>query len=161
MKTILKLLVILLVLVIAAVIAAYFYIDTIAKTAIERGSTYALKVDTKLNGASLKILNGQLVLTGLDVSNPQGYKTPHFLDMKTGDVAVTLGSLTKEGVEVGHIKLADIDINLEKVGGKANYQVILDKLKGSETQPPKPEESKGKRYIVKDLSIKSVKVHLL
>lgn len=162
MKKLIKLVLVLVILLIAAGVGVYFYLDTITKTAIEKGSTFALGVNTTLDSASLKVLSGQLVMGGLNVANPQGYDTNHFLNMKNGDVAVSLGSLTKDVVEVPHIRLTDIDLNLEKKNGKANYQVILDNLKGSETSPP-PDKSteEGKRFIVNELSIKSINVHLV
>src|SRR5262245_51670383 len=112
MKTLIKLVLIVIVLVIVAVVGAFIYIDTIAKSAIERGSTHALKVDTKLSSASLKIFKGQLVMDKLNVSNPTGYKSNHFLNLNNGDVAVTLGSLTKDVVEVPYLHLTNIDMNL-------------------------------------------------
>jgi hypothetical protein len=161
MKKLIKLVLVLVILLIVGVVGAYFYIDAITKTAIEHGSTHALGVNTTLNSASLRILQGQLVMGGLNVSNPTGYNTAHFLNMKDGDVAVSLGSLTKEIVEVPHIRLSDIDLNLEKKDGKANYQVILDNLKRGETSPPPDKtDEEGKRFIVKELSIKNVNVHL-
>jgi hypothetical protein len=160
MKKLFKLLVILIVLLIGAAVAAYIYLDTIAKAAIQRGSTYALGVDTTLNSVHLQPFAGELSLNSLEVANPKGYQTNHFLTLKDGDVAVTLSSLTSDLVEVPRIRLADIDMNLEKKDGKANYQVILDNLKGSETQPAPKTEEQGKRYMVRELSVKNVTVHV-
>ncbi len=160
MKRLLQIVAALVILIIVGLVAAFLYIDVIAKAAIERGSTIALGVTTTLNTASLKIFQGQLVMTGLNVANPPGYQTKHFLDLKNGDVAVSLGSLRSDIVEVPHLRLKDIDINLEKKDGKANYQTILDNLKGSETKPAEPAKSEGKRFIVKEVSVKNVVVHL-
>ena len=159
MKKLIKLVVLLLILIVGGAVAAYIYIDVLAKTAIERGSTYALGVNTTLKSTKLKVFDGQLILGGLNVANPQGYKTPHFLTLEDGDVAVSLASLRDDVVHVPHLRLSDIDVNLEKKEGKANYQVILDNLKGSETTTQPPAEE-GKRYIVEEITVKNVKVHL-
>ena len=159
MKKLVKLVLALIMLLIVVCLGAFFYIDTIAKAAIEKGSTAALGVQTKLGSAKLKIFDGQLKMSGLDVANPAGFQSKHFLNLKDGDVAVTLGSLTHDVVEVPHLTLADLDVNLEKKAGKSNYQVILDNLKGSETDSS-PSSKEGKRFIIKNLDIKNVKVHL-
>lgn len=159
MKKLLKLVVVLAVLVIVGVLVALFYVDAIAQTAIEKGSTAAMGVETTLKTAKLKVFKGQLVMDGLNVANPGGYQSNHFLNLKDGDVAVSLGSLTGDVVEVPHLKLDGIDINLEKKDGKANYQVILDNLKGSETDT-KPESKEGKRFKIAELTITNVDVHI-
>src|SRR5262245_37914607 len=128
MKKLFKLVILLIVLVFVVGLGAFFYIDTIAKAAIEKGSTLALGVQTKLNSAKLRILDGQLIMSGLDVANPSGFESKHFLNLKDGDVAVTLGSLDDDVVEVPHLLLSDVDVNLEKKSGKSNYQIILDNL---------------------------------
>lgn len=158
MRKLIKLFVLLIVLIIGGVVAAYIYVDTIAKAAVEKGSTYALGVQTKLDGASVKVFAGQLVMKGLNVANPAGYQAPHFLTLKKGDVAVTLGTLRQPVIELPHLKLNELDVNLEKKEGKANYQVILDNLKKLESGA-KPKDDAGTRYIIKKLTIKKATVH--
>jgi uncharacterized protein involved in outer membrane biogenesis len=160
-KVLLKLLVIVLVLVVVAGVAAFIYIDRIAKAAIERGSTTALGVQTTLGSASVKLFQGGLSLNKLNVANPQGFKSTHFLTLGAGDVTVTLGSLRHDVVKVPSLKLEGVDINLEKGPDKANYQVILANLKknqAGEGQPPEPKAAK--RYIINRLDISNVKVHV-
>lgn len=158
MKTLVRLVIGLVVVAIAGLVAAYFYIDVLAKTAIERGSTYALGVQTDLDSARLNVFGGELSLAGLEVSNPEGFSSPHFLNMKTGDVAVTLGSLRQDVVRVPTLALADIDINLEKKAQRSNYQIILDNLKRLESG--KPADAEGRRYIINDLHIQNVVLHV-
>jgi hypothetical protein len=160
MKKLIRLVVVLGVLIVVGLVAAYLYIDVLAKTAIERGSTYALGVETKLDSARLRIFQGELAMGGLNVANPQGYSSPHFLKMKTGDVAVTLGSLREDVVQVPTLALAEIDINLEKKAQQSNYQVILDNLKKLESDKPAGAEGEGKRYIVNDLQIHKIVLHV-
>src|SRR4051794_6992268 len=160
MRKLIKLFVLLIVLIIAGVVLAFFYIDSIAKAAVERGSTYALGVNTTLKSASVKILDGQFVMKGLEVANPQGYATAHFLSLGTGDVSVTLGSLRQPIIDLPHLKLSKLDLNLERKDGKANYQVILDNLKKLESgsKAPDPKDT-GTRYKIDKLTIRNTNVH--
>jgi hypothetical protein len=158
MKRLLKIVAVLVLLIVVGLVAAYIYIDVIAKSAIERGSTYALGVQTTLESAKLKIFDGQLVMGGLHVSNPQGYEASHFLTMKEGDVAVTLASLRQDTVQVNHLHLIEIDVNLQKKDGKSNYNVILENLKRLETTPDP--DAEAQRYVVNDLQIRNVVLHV-
>lgn len=161
-KRLLALAVVLVVLIVVGVFGVYFYIDSIAKSAVEKGGTYALGVPTKLADADVGLLKGDVGLTGLDVNNPPGYKSASFLTMGQGGVQVSLGTLRKDIVELPRLSLSDIQINLEKNDAKANYQVILDNLKKLESGDPaqKPKEASGKKFVIKQVNISNVKVHV-
>jgi uncharacterized protein involved in outer membrane biogenesis len=163
MRKLLKVVVVLLVLVIGALVAAFFYINTIAKTAIEHGSTYALGVPTTLNSADIKVLRGEFGMNGLNVANPPGFATSHFLTLNDGGVAVSLGTLREEVITLPYFRLDGVDLNLEKKDGKSNYQVILDnlkKLEGESKDPAPKTDEEGKRFILTEVSITNVNVHV-
>lgn len=152
---------VLVVLVAAAGVGIVYYVDSIAKEAVERGGTYALGVPTKLGDADVGLLSGGFDMKKLDVSNPQGYKSASFLSMGEGGVRVSLSTLRQPIVEVPRLALSDIQINLEKSGDKANYQVILDNLKKLESgQPQQQPKGDGKKYVINEVEIKNVKVHV-
>lgn len=162
MKKLIKLALLLVILLVAALVGAVLYIDSIARTGIEKGATYALGVDTKLDKASIGLFSGKFGLSGLEVANPAGFKAPHFLSLGDGSLAVSLGSLNSDKIEVPSFKLSKLDVHLEKVNDKANYQVILDNLKKFESKEEKPAEpaKEGKRYIVKEVVIENVVIHI-
>ncbi len=159
MKRLLKLVAVLVILLVIGVVAAFFFIDRLAKTAVERGSTYALGVETTLESADVRIFKGEFDMGALHVSNPEGFKTPHFLTLDDGGVAVTLGSLREEIIELPTLHLTGIDINLEKQAGKSNYKVILENLKRLSEGKPADAESKT-RYIVREVSMRDINVHV-
>lgn len=146
----------LILLIVIIVVGVFIYIDAIAKSAIERGATYALGVNTSLDSADVQVFQGQVELAKLNVSNPDGYASDHFLDLGTGNMRVTLGSLRQDVVHVPHLRLIGADINLEKKAGAANYQVILDNLKKLQGDQPR----EGKRFIIDELVIRDVDVHV-
>ena len=128
MKKLIKLVAVLLVLLVLATIAVALYIDTIAKTAIERGATYALGVKTTLGSADVGLLSGTFSMGDLTVANPAGFKSPYFTHLGEGDVKVALKTLRQETVELPTLTLTNLDIHLEKKEGEANYDVILENL---------------------------------
>ncbi len=146
------------------VVLAFMSIDSIAKAAIVRGSTYALGVQTTLASADIGIVSGEFTMKGLVVANPEGFESDHFLRLDEGFLAVSLGSLRQDTVEVPTLALTGIDINLEKRGGRANYKIIADNLKrfesgdtaddGAQADAGKP----GKRFVIHEIIIRDVNV---
>ena len=56
------------VLVIAAVLLG---IDSIAKSGVEKGASYALGVETKLESIDVRLLDGQIIMDDLNIANPE------------------------------------------------------------------------------------------
>jgi hypothetical protein len=159
MKKLIKLLVILVALFVIACIGVVIYANTIAKSAIERGATYALGVPTTVSAATIGIVGGEFGLDGLKVANPEGYDQPHFLKLDDADVDLTLRSLLEETVELPNLTLKGLDVNLEKKSDKANYQVILDNLKKFESGDRTPPKD-GKKFVIRTVEISDVVVHV-
>lgn len=153
---------------IVVVAGVMFFIDSIARKGIEQGSTYALAVPTSLRSANVGVLSGKFDMSDLTVSNPQGFDTAHFLQLGQGGVQVSLGTLRGDLVTLPKLELKDIDINVQQSGGKSNVGAILENLKRFESsdepggEKPKGDEAKGegKRFIVNELRIENVKVHV-
>ncbi len=151
--------------VILALVIALVAIDTIARVGVERGASYALDVETNLASADVEVLGGEFSMEQLGVANPEGFTNAHFLTLGQGGVAVTLGTLLKDVVELPHLRMNDLEVWLQKKEGKANYQVILDNLGRFESQEDKPSDQGGppadaKRYIVREVTVEDVNVHV-
>lgn len=152
-------------LVVVAVLVAVAAIDGIARTAIEKGGTYALGAKTGVASVHVGLLSGEFSMNGLTVDNPSGgaFASPHFLTLGKGGVAVTLGTLNKPTVELPSLTLSNLDVNLEKKDGKTNYGAILDHLKqttGGDSKPASKPAADEKRFIIHDLDIQNVTVHV-
>lgn len=165
-----KLLLVLVILVVLVVVlggvALFSYVDKLAKSGIEKGGTYALGVPTTLGSADVGILGGTFSMSDLKVANVTGYPGPHFLSLGDASVAVSLSTLRESTVVLPKFSLDSIDVRLEKKDGAANYNVILDNLKkvsggGGDKPAPQPAPSgEEKKFIINDLSITKVVVHV-
>lgn len=143
-----------------AVVLVWVYIDTLAERGVERGATYALDVPTTLSSADVGVFAGRVELSGLEVSNPQGFSAPHFLTLGNTELNVSLGSLTSDVVEVPALVLSGIDIRLQRTLEGANYKVILDNLKRFESEGQSEPQPEGKKFIIRSVQIRDVKVHV-
>lgn len=146
-------------------VGIYFYIDTIAKTAIEKGATYALGVNTSVGNVSVGITSGKFGIDNLDVDNPEGYDaTKKFFGLGKGELEMSLGSLFADKVEVPRLAFNDINVSLEKKNGKANFDVIMENLGKFENKedktPEDVEQSEGKRFVIDVVEINNVNIHV-
>lgn len=148
------------VLLIVGLVTAYFYLDSIAKAAIERGGAYATGVETEVDSVRLGLFSGRFGMQGFELDNPEGmgFQSDHFLELGEADLAVSIGSLRKDVVVVPRIRLDAIDLNLERRGGKQNFDVILANLEKLSSTEPAPEEAEPQQWIVNDLVITNVRV---
>lgn len=165
MKLIKRLIVVvalLIILVVGLIIFAFTRIDSIFKAAVEQGGTYALGVKTTLASADVQLTQGKVSMSGLNVANPGGYKSDKFFGLGTGSVQVALPTVNQPIIEVPMLNLSDIRVNLEKSGGKANYKLILDNLArlGSGSTEPKPAGGSDKKFIINEVDIRNVVVHV-
>lgn len=167
MKKLIKIIILLIVLVIVLVggliALGVSQIDSLVRRGIEAGGTYALGAPTTLQKADVGILRGTFAMEGLSVGNPKGeWKSPHFLSLAQGGVALNAQSLRGDVVELPKLALGGIDARLERRDGQSNYSVILDNLKklsgDSGKAPPSTSGGGEKRFVVKELEIRDVKV---
>ena len=157
----------LVVVLVIAVVVVFVSIDRIAKTGIEKGASYALAVPTTLDRADVGVFAGTFALDGLEIANPEGFKTPFFFRLDSGGVEVSLASLRSEVVTLPVLRLSDIDVYLDRAGGKSNYGTILENLKRFESDTPKGEtdtpdekEKPGKKFIVNRIEITDITTHV-
>jgi hypothetical protein len=153
-------------LVAVSIFAFLFYINGIARTAIERGSTYALGVDTTLDSARIGLVSGSFRLTGLEVANPPGFEDPRFLGLGQARLNLEMSSLREPAVIIPLFAVDGIEVDLDKQQGKANYEAILENLARFESEeaepepPPEADAEPGKGFIIQEVVIRDVVAHV-
>lgn len=171
MKKFKRLILAVVLLVVASTATGVMYADRIARLAVEAGATYALGVKTTLQGLDVGVLGGSVALSKLKIANPEGFDTPHFMDLAGGSMAVSLGTLMDDTITLPELKLNGLDLNLERKGATANYKVVLDELRKFESKEAAPSDGKsettasgstsgGKKFVVKQVVIDGVKVQV-
>lgn len=163
MKVLIKLLVVLALVVVVVFAGAFFYVDSIAKKAVEQGGEMALGVPTTLKDIHISLLGGEAEMKELWIANPSGFSGPTFMELGHGDVAVSLGSLMEDTVKVPQVRLSGIRVNLEQSGKKNNVEAILARTKSLAGQKGStaahPAETGGKKFIIEYFSLDDVQVN--
>ena len=114
---------------IIVIATAIFYIDRIAKAAVERAGTYPLGVDTHLESMDIGVFSSTVSIDELHVTNPDGFYAPHFLTIQQGRVAVALGTFMEPVVVIPELAMSGITMHLEHKRRTAKLNIILEHLK--------------------------------
>lgn len=172
MKILFRIAFVLLALAVIAGVLVALGLDSIAKTAVEKGGTFATGVDTKLESADLSIFGGSLKLSGLTIDNPEGYQDDHFFSLRHAGLQVNPDSVEGDTVEIPEIVVEGLHLTLERTKDGTNYGEILDNLKrfesadsGSapeeEAQPEPAPEGQEKKFVVRDIRISDVQANVI
>jgi hypothetical protein len=161
MKKLVKILLIVLAVIVLGLIVGYLAIDSIAKTAIERGGSYALGVDTRVDSVSVGLFRGEIGIKGLVIGNPEGFKTPHLMKADRIDLGVRPGSLMGDVIEVSRFEIDGLDMNLEQKLGSTNVTAITQKAQGAGGDKAKDSKEPGGKKVKADrVVIRNVVAHV-
>jgi hypothetical protein len=176
MKLLLRLVFVGIALVVVVAVLGIASVGRIVQAAVEKGGSHALGVPTTLAEANIGLFSGEFGMSGLEVANPAGFEREHFLSMNQAELAVSLGSLRSELVEVPRVVFDGIALSLERREGKTNYGTILEnleRLKGEresggeeppgEEEPAEKEEKDDapqKRFVVRQVVLRNIVAHV-
>lgn len=103
----------LLLVVIAAVTVAWFYLETIVKTTVNKYGTQITGTQVQLQSFSLNPIKGLLKVGGLTIANPEGYSAPNLLTLANVSVKVDPKSLFKDNIVIEDISINNPSITYE------------------------------------------------
>jgi hypothetical protein len=165
MKILLKIALSLVGLVVAGIVCVFIFLDTIVGKGIEAGCTRALGVETSVGLVRIGLLTGKFSIGSLRIDNPPGFETDHFFSFDRVHFEVPPESFKQDTIVVPLLEIDGIDISLETVDGKKNYDIILANLKrfsssGSadpDGEPPDAEdEGSGKEIVLREAVIRDI-----
>lgn len=164
MKTTLRIVLGLVIVVAIAVGVLLVRIDAVAQTAIHRGGTYALGVETTTESVDISLWGGTAAIDSLLVANPAGYASPHVMHARHLGLSIEPGSIRRDTVIIRQIVIDGLDLNIDKSEDKYNIEVLSDHLKrfgedetaADEGEPAPPEEDAAKQYVVQKLIVRNV-----
>jgi hypothetical protein len=150
---------------VAGIVVVFIFLDTIVGKGIEAGCTKALGVETSVGLVRVGLLTGNFSIRRLRIANPPGFETDHFFSLDRLHFEVPPESLREETIVVRLLELDGVDVSLETVDKKANYEVILDNLnRFSKTGSADPnakksageDEEGGKELVIHEAVIRDI-----
>ncbi len=168
MKFMFKLLLAIIVLVIISLGVGVYYLDTIAKKAIEFGGTEALGLTTSLGEIDIALLDGRTSLKNLHIANVEGFDADSLMRLGSGTIAVNLQSLTEKTVIIPEISFSDLTLNIEQKERTSNVGILLQHLNAA-TPTKAPQEQKttaqqdseaaARRFIIERVVLNKIRVN--
>ena len=165
-KRIVRFLLGIVIILIVLVSVCLFLIDSLAKSGVEKGTAYALDVETRLDDMDLSLLRGHVMMDGLNIANPQGFTSNHLMRSGRFDLEVQPASLLSDTVEVKRFELDGLDINIEQQLKGSNISKIFSNLKrfaGDKEKVPQTDEDdregSGKKIKLDRIVIRNVVAH--
>lgn len=166
MKFIFKTFIALFVLVVIAIGAGVYYIDSIAKKAIEYGGTEALGVTTSLDSIDIAFLDGRTSMQNLSIANPEGFELQKLMQLGKGTLAINLQSLTQDTIVIPEISFSDLTLNIEQKDRSSNIKSLMDSMAAKKIRktPQEPSQDKSaaqgaKQFIIERVVLNNIKVN--
>ena len=146
-----------------AVVAMGSMINLLAKLGIQAGASHALGVDSTIASVNISILTGKLRIEGLNIANPQGFKTDHLMHSGKFELKMAPMSIFSDTVEINKFELDGLDLIIEQQLSGSNISVISDNLSrfesDSQSDPAAQDKEAGKKVKIETITIRNVKAH--
>ena len=162
-KLILRGVVVLLVLLVVAVGVSIYFLGSIVKKAVETVGPQITGTEIKLDSATLSLLSGSGKLKGLQVGNPEGFKTESAIKVGSVSVDVVAGSVFSDKVHVTQVNVQAPEITFEGGLKGNNLSKLLDNVQaaaGGSDKTSATSKDKSRRLQVDDFVISGGKINL-
>jgi len=149
-----KILLGLVLLAVLAVAAIYFVGSSALNKGIKSGvETYGPKVtqtDVTLADVNLSILSGSGTLKGLNVGNPEGYKSENIFALGQIDLKVDTSTVFSDKIIIDHIIIKKPEISYEKTFTSSNVKELMENIEAftGPASTDEPETGGAKKQVV-------------
>ncbi len=156
------------VLVICIVVLIHLFGNILLKTGIETAATKTLNVGVSIDDLDFSIIRGRVGFQNLVINNPPGYEHDKLLEVGDAHIAVSLGSLLSNTVNIKEIMFDGITVVVEQRGlTGSNLQDVIDAIPKGRDRPGPTAEDETKKPAKKlhidtlEITNVTVKVKLL
>ncbi len=152
-------LLVIVVLVFSVVVLIHLFGNSIMKTGIETAASKTLDVGVSIGDMDLSILGGSVGFQNLIIDNPPGYQYDRLLEVGKARIAVSIGSLLKDTVNIKEIVFDNVNVVLEQKGVTSNnLQDIIKAIPQGKPKPEKAAEKPAKKLHIDNLEITNITV---
>ncbi len=103
----------------------------IIKKAVNTYGPEITKTQVELGDVDVSLLSTEAKLKDFILGNPEGFKSPQVMSVKSIHLNVDEKSLTKDTIIIEKIEVVAPEITYEKIGGTDNFQTIMNNIKKS------------------------------
>lgn len=134
-------------------VVAYLYLDVIVKRGVEKVGPAITKTEVKLDGVHISPFSGNGEVKGLIVGNPEGFKTPSAIQVKSVAVALEPGSVLGDKVIIRSVKVIGPEVTFE--GGLAgnNLSKLLENVQGTSEKKGQPTTKQEEKATTRKLQV--------
>lgn len=134
-------------------------IDRLLRDAIVEYGSVMTRASVRVDGVKISA-SGEGTITGLEIGNPEGFKTAHAMKLKEFTVAIDPATLAGDVVTIKKIAIVAPQVIYEKGDQMTNFDAIQRNI-ADYLGPSRQEDSgPGKKLIVEELSIKGAKAEV-
>jgi len=151
-------LLVIVVLVVSVVALIHLFGNSALKAGIETAASKTLSVGVSIDDMDFSILGGKVSFQGLVIDNPPGYQHDKLLEVGNARIAVSIGSLLKDTVNIKEIMFDGVNVVIEQKGLSNNLQDIIKTLPKGEAEPEDATEKPAKKLHIDKLEITNVTV---
>jgi uncharacterized protein involved in outer membrane biogenesis len=164
MKFFKKIFILLPVILVLIIVGLVFSINNIVKNSIEAKASEILQVDVQVGKVALSFLEGNAMISGLNISNPTGFKSDKAFYLGQIDVSLSLLSLLSDNIVVNNIRIIDPEIYYEIQPQQTNIGQIKSNISNNNKDAGIDKETASstdvsKRISIDELVISGAKVH--
>jgi len=149
------------VLVVVIVVVIKLFGNIALKTGIETAASNTLNVGVSIDDMDFSILGGRVGFQNLVIDNPPGYKHEKLLEVGNARIAVGIGSLLKDTVNIKEIMFDNVNVVLEQKGVTGNnLQDIIKAIPKSEAEAEvkEKEDKPAKKLHIDKLELTNITV---
>jgi hypothetical protein len=156
------------VIIVVAVIAVGLMLDGIVKQGVETFGPKITGVSVKLDSIHIGLLTGSASVKGLEVGNPEGFKSTNAVSVGLAEVGVNPFSVLSDKIVVRSVHVIAPEITFEgnPLTGNNNFSKILDNLNAASKSAGAPATNQtataakpAKKLEVDDFLISDAKVY--
>jgi hypothetical protein len=122
-----------------------------------------LNVGVNIGDMDFSIFSGKVSFQNLVIDNPPGYKHEKLLEVGDARIAVNIGSLMKDTVNIKEIMFDNVNVVLEQKGVTSNnLQDVINSIPKPEEEPKEETETKkaSKKLVIDKLELTNIVVNV-
>jgi len=121
----------------------YMNMGSIAKTIAERVGSDTLGVKVSIASIDISIKDKSVLVSGLSIANPKGFKKPHAMKVESINIAMT--SFAKELLVFKDVSVKGTELFLEVTQNGTNLSALKKNIDGGKKAPKEEKETHGSK----------------